>query len=223
MKTDKLAYLWLQEMPEGLFALIGRDKRDAQNYEFRSVEVKELSARLNGVLLPKQTDLTYFVEFQFQRDNTFYARFYAQTLVYLRQHHITKWHAVIIYPTKSAEQESNEGYEELLAETRTTRIYLDKLPSAGELDAAVGAFKLVVEPDAKAAESARKLIERAPEKLDFIEKVLFYKFKNLTRKEILKMLGIREEFEEELKKTRAYQEILAEGREEGRKIGLKEG
>lgn len=30
------------------------------------------------------------------------------------------------------------------------------------------------------------------------------------------MLSIREEFEEELKKTRAYQEILEEGRQEGK-------
>lgn len=33
------------------------------------------------------------------------------------------------------------------------------------------------------------------------------------------MLSIREEFEEELKKTRAYQEILEEGRQEGRQEG----
>lgn len=37
------------------------------------------------------------------------------------------------------------------------------------------------------------------------------------------MLSIREEFEEELKKTRAYQEILEEGREKGRQEGRQEG
>ncbi|MCS6988321.1 MAG: Rpn family recombination-promoting nuclease/putative transposase, partial [Chloroherpetonaceae bacterium] len=211
MKTDKLAYLWLQEMPEGFFALIGRNPNDAQRYDFKSIELKELSARLDAVLIPKQPDLTYFVEFQFQRDNDFYARFFAQTLLYLKQHRVTKWRAVVVYPSRSVEQESCEGYEELLAETRTRRIYLDELGSAAELDAALGAFKLVVEPEARAIEVARRLIERSPEKLDFIERVLFYKFRNLTRKEILKMLGVREEFEEELKKTRAYQEILEEG------------
>ncbi len=37
------------------------------------------------------------------------------------------------------------------------------------------------------------------------------------------MLSIREEFEEELKKTRAYQEILEEGKEEGIQQGMQQG
>lgn len=37
------------------------------------------------------------------------------------------------------------------------------------------------------------------------------------------MLSIREEFEEELKKTRAYQEILEEGRETGIREGIEKG
>jgi predicted transposase/invertase (TIGR01784 family) len=78
---------------------------------------------------------------------------------------------------------------------------------------------LLVEPETTVIKEAKTLIERAPEHLNFIERVFFYKFKDLSRKEILKMLSIREEFEEELKKTRAYQEILQEGRQEGLKEG----
>jgi predicted transposase YdaD len=49
MRTDKLAYLWLQEVPQGFFKLIGRDARDAEKYAFKSVELKETAFRLDGL------------------------------------------------------------------------------------------------------------------------------------------------------------------------------
>jgi len=72
-------------------------------------------------------------------------------------------------------------------------------------------------------EAAKNLVEKNPLRLEYITKLLFYKFENLTQREILEMLSIREEFEEELKKTRAYQEILQEGMLKGYKQGVKEG
>ncbi len=223
MKTDKLAYLWLQEIPEGFFSLIGRNKSDAARYAFKSVELKETSFRIDGVFVPETDDLTYFVEIQFQRDNAFYARLFAQILIYLKQFGGCRWRAVVIYPDRSAEPQSLVGYEELLDTRLVQRVYLNELPSLAQLDADVGIFKLAIEPDPLAMKAAKSLLERAPERLNFIERVLFYKFKNLTRKEILNMLSIREEFEEELKKTRAYQEILEEGRETGIQEGIQEG
>ncbi|MCS6988590.1 MAG: Rpn family recombination-promoting nuclease/putative transposase [Chloroherpetonaceae bacterium] len=223
MKTDKLAYLWLQEVPEGFFALIGRNKSDATRYVFKSVELKDVAFRLDGVFVPQVDDVVYFVEIQFQRDEGFYARLFAQIFLYLKQFGANPWQAVVIYPTRSVEQTNRRGYEELLETRLVRRVYLDELPSLERLDGAVGVFKLVIEPEPTVIASAKALIERAPERLDFIERVLFYKFKNLTRKEILKMLNVREEFEQELKKTRAYQEILEEGREEGRAEGVVKG
>ncbi len=219
MRTDKLAYLWLQEIPEGFFSLIGRNKSDKNHYQFQSVELKEASFRIDGVFVPQTDDLTYFVEVQFQRDSTFYARLFAQIFLYLKQFGGCRWRAVVIYPDRNTEQTSLVGYEEMLQTGLIQRVYLDELPSLKQLDAEVGIFKLIVEPETTAIKEAKSLVERAPEHLDFVERVIFYKFKNLSRKEILKMLSIREEFEEELKKTRAYQEILEEGRQEGRQEG----
>ncbi|MFN3345065.1 MAG: DUF2887 domain-containing protein [Chloroherpetonaceae bacterium] len=61
---------------EGFFSLIGRDKSDKNHYQFQSVELKETSFRIDGVFVPQTDDITYFVEVQFQRDSTFYARFF---------------------------------------------------------------------------------------------------------------------------------------------------
>ena len=58
------------------------------------------------------------------------------------------------------------------------------------------------------------------EGLDFIETILVYKLPHLSREEIKKMLSV---YEVELKQTRFYQEVSAEGREEGRQEGLKAG
>ncbi len=224
MRTDKLAYLWLQEVPEGFFALFGRDKADAQRYDFKSVELKETAFRIDGVFAPQETgDVTYFVEMQFQPDDAFYARFFAEIFLYLRQFQVGRWRAVAVFPSRTIEPKNHEAYQPLLDSDFVLRVYLDELPNIDALDETVGLFKLVVEPEKTAIKVERVLIERAPTQLDFIERVLFYKFKNLSRKEILKMLSIREEFEEELKKTRAYQEILEEGKETGLREGLAQG
>ncbi len=235
MRIDKLAYLWLQEIPEGFFALIGREKSDAEKYDFKSIELKELALRLDGVFVPFDDDYTYFVEVQFQRDEDFYWRLLAEAALYAKQFRVRKWRAVVIYPNRYAEQENLEGFEELLATPLIRRAYLNELPEISRLDDAIGVFKLVVEPKPKMAESARELLARAPDKLSFVQRVLSSAFSELTLKEILKMLNIREEIEEELKKTRVFQDLLREGEiigfkrgikeglEEGREMGLKEG
>ncbi len=224
MKTDKLVYVLFKLVPQAFFTLVGRAAADAETYLFKSVELKEFSFRIDGLFIPTLVnDITYFVEAQFQRDEQFYARLFAEIFVWLKQYGDANWKSVVIYPSRSAEQPDLDAYRELLESGRVLRVYLDELPSIAELDSAVALFKLIVEPKKSAATSAKLLMERAPEKLEFIQQILFYKFSNLTRKEILKMLDIEEEFEEELKKTRAYQEILQEGREEGIKQGFKEG
>ncbi|MFQ3597904.1 MAG: DUF2887 domain-containing protein, partial [Chloroherpetonaceae bacterium] len=74
MHTDKLIYLLLQLLPQAFFLLIGRNPNDAVRYQFKSVELKDVSFRIDGLFIPDTDDVTYFVEVQFQRDEQFYAR-----------------------------------------------------------------------------------------------------------------------------------------------------
>lgn len=78
MKTDQLVYLLFQEIPQGVFRLVGRRREDAAKYEFKSVELKETAFRCDAVFAPlnpaDSDEPTYLVEAQFQRDKDFYAR-----------------------------------------------------------------------------------------------------------------------------------------------------
>ncbi|WP_043995446.1 DUF2887 domain-containing protein, partial [Microcystis aeruginosa] len=71
MKTDKIFYTLFQVFPELLFQLLGKSPNLAQNYQFKSVEIKELAFRLDGVFIPDADPPDYplyFVEVQFQKD-----------------------------------------------------------------------------------------------------------------------------------------------------------
>jgi predicted transposase/invertase (TIGR01784 family) len=220
MRTDKLVYLVLQLAPNSFFALIGRNPDDASRYSFQYVELKETAFRLDGVFVPTDdADFTYFVEAQFQTDKQFYARFFAEIFLYLKQYPVKRWKAAVIYPSKSVEQKSAENYRDLLELDRITRVYLDELPERGMRS--VGLFKLLIEPEQTAGERARELALGANAvELDIIEQILTYKFRNLKRAEIRKMLKIQEEL---LKDTAFYREAFEEGREEGREKGKAEG
>ena len=74
MKTDTIFYQLFQSFPSIFFELIQLPITEANNYRFDSVEVKQLSFRLDGVFLPQnnhpQTPI-YFCEVQFQEDEAF--------------------------------------------------------------------------------------------------------------------------------------------------------
>ncbi|MDB9315895.1 DUF2887 domain-containing protein, partial [Spirulina sp. CS-785/01] len=52
METDSIFYRIFQQYPRSFFELLNRPASDADNYEFTSVEVKQLAFRLDGIFLP---------------------------------------------------------------------------------------------------------------------------------------------------------------------------
>lgn len=154
MRADKLVYLLPRLAPQEFFSLIGRSPDDALRYEFKSIELKETSFRLDGVFVPKsQDDAICFVEAQFQPDETFYARFFAEICWFLKQCPATRWQAVAIYLSRNAEQKSAEAYQDLLSLERAKRVYLDELPET----------EAVAKPERTAGEAARKMAQKASE------------------------------------------------------------
>lgn len=74
MKTDKIFYTLFQTFPQVLFELTEQNPALAQDYQFTSVEVKELAFRIDGLFLPKSESSElpiYFIEVQFQKDPDF--------------------------------------------------------------------------------------------------------------------------------------------------------
>lgn len=78
-----------------------------QNYHFDSVQVKQLAFRIDGVFLPSVSEANipiYFCEVQFQNDNNFYGRLFAEIFLYLSKTEINNdWRGVVIYPNRQVE------------------------------------------------------------------------------------------------------------------------
>lgn len=107
MKTDTLFYYLFQEFPSIFFELIGQSASVADDYQFTSIELKQVAFRLDGLFLPpvnKPNLPIYFVEVQFQPDETFYYRLFAEIFLYLYQYKVVNnWQAIVVYPRRSIE------------------------------------------------------------------------------------------------------------------------
>jgi predicted transposase/invertase (TIGR01784 family) len=198
-------------------------------YRFASVEVKQLSFRLDGVFLTEQSDRPiYFVEVQFQRDTNFYARFFSEIFLYLYQKSLENdWQGVVIYPSRGIESANRcHHYREFFDSGRVARFYLDELDD--NLSVGLATLQLIVTPSENAIESGKKLIqlvretfansEQPQELLELIETILVYKLPSLSRREIEAMFSIGD-----LKQTRVYREALEEGIEQGIEQGIDRG
>jgi predicted transposase/invertase (TIGR01784 family) len=169
VKTDTIFYSLFQAFPSIFFELINQSPAEANAYEFTSREIKQLAFRIDGLFLPKTSDIEkpfYAVEVQFQPDEDFYYRLFGELFLYLRQYKPPHpWQVVVIYPSRSIEREQTLQFGEILALNRVRRIYLDELGETAESSLGVGVVKLVIEPEETAGELARRLIEQARQQL----------------------------------------------------------
>jgi predicted transposase/invertase (TIGR01784 family) len=73
MKRDTIFYRIFQQTPTLLFDLLPTRPANAEDYTFASIEVKETSFRIDGVLLPPTPEGTIiFSEVQMQPDGNLY-------------------------------------------------------------------------------------------------------------------------------------------------------
>lgn len=208
----------------------------ADGYEFRSEEIKQTTFRLDGILIPPaQTPNRpfIFVEVQYWPDSGFYMRFFSEILLYLRQHpDIQYWNAMVIYPEHAAETVPPAWLAHLLDWPLVHRIYLEDFAQT-----AIGALSLTTQAlvrliqcqERDALDLARQMVQQTAtatpplsptEWLDFIETILVYKLPRISREEIQRMIGLQDI---ELKQTRFYQDVFAEGKAEGKQEGRQEG
>jgi predicted transposase/invertase (TIGR01784 family) len=227
LKTDSLFYRIFQTDPGILFELLGQSPKLAQGYEFKSVEIKQVAFRIDGVFLPTPdaADQTvWFAEVQFQQDPVFYQRFFSEIYLYLGLHPETvDWQAVVIYPHRRIEPTTPHVYRANLASKQVHRIYLEDLDEPSD-SLGVGLMQLIVADSAATVTQAQGLLDKTRSRdrtnpqiaaiIELIETIIVYKFPQLSREEIERMLGLSE-----LRATKVYQEALQEGRQEGRQEG----
>jgi predicted transposase/invertase (TIGR01784 family) len=205
MKTDKIFYQLFQFFPSLLFELLGQNPELGDNYEFKSVEVKELSFRLDGVFVPKDetsTNPIYFVEVQFQIDDDFYWRLVTESLLYLRQYKPQRqWQALAIWASRTIEAEIPLAYQSIV-DNQVVRIYLDELEGINQDSMGLEIIHFIVMPSLQAREKVQLLVEKTKQEfkepsaqkaiLELIEKIIIYKFPKLSYQELEKMFTLTE-------------------------------
>ncbi len=220
MKTDSLFYRLFQTLPRLFFDLIGLSTLSAEQYRFHSVELKQTALRLDGLFKPPddRSDLPlFFIEVQFQLDPGLYPRLFAEIFLYLKQYQPPNpWQAVVIYPTRAIDPGDHPHYSVLLHSPQVSRVYLEEWAHSPQTLSQRLIHLLLAEPQASITEAQALLaqpIDRGLETLilDLIETILVYKLPTFTRKEIQTMLGLTDR---DLKQTRFYQEVFAEGKQE---------
>ncbi|NJL83881.1 MAG: Rpn family recombination-promoting nuclease/putative transposase, partial [Chloroflexaceae bacterium] len=209
------------------FELVGAGNH--RRLPFDSIEVKQTAFRVDGVFLPAHNSPAqpvYFVEVQFYPDENLYHRLFGEVFTFLRHHpDYPHWRTTVIFSDRNLEQQQKEAYQVLLDSHHTQLIFLDELPNTPDNTLSVQILKLIIEPQPTAPERARQILEQVPSLpqeqtlQQLIQTIMVYKFPQLSREEIVKMLGLATSFKE----TRVYQEIREEAREEGRKEGREEG
>ena len=205
--------------------LAGLDPAAAPRYAFRSEELKQTALRLDGLLAPGPDgeDPYVFIEVQFQPDASLYPRLFAEIFLFLhRAPEARDWRALVLYPEAAVERVP-PGYADLLTLPAVRRVCLDQLGAAARASPGGELLRLIVEPTDHAVAQARRLLQAAPddpaaarEWYNFIETILVYKLPRSTREEIQAMLGITDI---DLRQTRFYQDVFAEGQAEGQTEG----
>jgi predicted transposase/invertase (TIGR01784 family) len=222
MKRDTLFYRIFQQNPTLLFDLLPHPPANAEGYTFESVEVKETSFRVDGVLCPpNDRGVVYFSEFQMQRIPDLYERMFSEIGVYAFRYReqVTDWQAVAIYGNRQIEQPHTIVPYELFDSGRILPIYLDELGEIEQLPLGVALLVLTILEGQEAINQAQAMMDRARRVetgsviMEMISTVMVYKFTSLSRDEVNQMLNYTMD---ELRETRFYQEVSAEGREEGR-------
>jgi predicted transposase/invertase (TIGR01784 family) len=213
MRRDSIFYRLFQENPSLLFELVPEVPINAAEYSFDSVEMKEMSFRIDGVFLPADHSVVYFAEVQFQKDEELYERLFAELFLYLRQKRsrCNDWRAIVIYPSRGVEQTEISPYQMLLNSNNVIRVYLNELGAIETLSTGLGLMLLTTLSEKVAPAKARWMIERASTQpnsratIEIITEIIVYKFANLSRAEVDEMLGIK------LEETRVYREAREEG------------
>jgi predicted transposase/invertase (TIGR01784 family) len=224
VKTDTIYYQLFKRFPSLFFTLLEHQPKNVKDYRFESIEVKETSFRIDGVFIPPENTsprIVYFTEFQFQKDESLYFRFFTETMFYLNrnQDNFDDWFGVIILASRSIEPKKLNIHRSMLNGPQVQRIYLNELGDLSEQPIGIRLIQLTMTPQKETPEQARELIRQANQEdtgflskkeiIDMVCTIAVYKFSKLSRDEVEAMLGLR------LEETRVYQEASAEGEERG--------
>jgi predicted transposase YdaD len=242
LNTDRWYYRVFQSAPDlirallpgseaGLSSELGLDPGAPGDrlYRFEALEIKELSHRLDGVLWPRETTgcaetgspefPVVLLEVQMHPDPGFHHRLAAQTYRFLQQQpQVDHWAVLVITPHNRLKLGPTQALQQFLQQV--VWLNLEELSCRPQLDPLLNLLTLPVRPESELAASSQQILASRPDLDTVVLPMLVQRFPDLTEEQIMVIAGIPRE---EIRHTRAVQDWLAEGRQEGEAKGRQEG
>jgi len=197
-------------------------------YIFRPVALKKVAHHPDGVLWPRQQPggseamPVVILEVQMHADRRFHRRLGAETFRLLQQHEEVAHLQVLVLLAhrRLALGSSQPLLLRRFLEQDVTWVDLQALARSPDLDPQLALLTLPVlkEPDLGAC--AQRIMALRPNLIELVLPILSERFQGLTPSQIMATLGISKDF---WRHTRAFQDILEEGRQEGVELGRQEG
>jgi len=197
-------------------------------YIFRPVALKKVTHHPDGVLWPRQQPggsealPVVLLEVQMHPDRRFYRRLGAETFRLLQQHEEVAHLQVLVLLAhrRLALGTSQPLLLRRFLEHDVTWVDLAALARRADLDPLLALLTLPVQQEPALGPCAQRILALRPDLIELIVPILSERFQGLSPSQIMATLGISKDF---WRHTRAFQDILAEGREEGVELGRQEG
>ena len=207
--------------------LVGEPEQES-NYIFRPVALKKVAHHPDGVLWPRQhpggSDVypVVLLEVQMHADRRFHRRLGAETFRLLQQHEEVAHLQVLVLLAhrRLALGSSQPLLLKRFLEQDVTWVDLQALACQPDLDPMLALLTLPVQKEPDLGPCAQRIVALRPDLIELIVPILSERFQGLTPSQIMATLGISKDF---WRHTRAFQDILAEGRQEGVELGRQEG
>ena len=158
------------------------------------------------------------LEVQMHADRGFHRRLAAETFRLLQQHEEVEHLQVLVLLANQglAHGSSQPLLLQRFLQQDVTWVDLQALASKPDLDPLLALLTLPVQKETDLAPCAQRILAPRPDLIALILPILSERFQGLSPQQIMATLGISKDF---WRHTRAFQDILAEGRQEGLEQG----
>ena len=197
-------------------------------YSFRAVALKKVAHHPDGVLWPRQHPggsealPVVLLEVQMHTDRRFHRRLAAETFRLLQQHEEVEHLQVLVLLAhrRLALGSTQPRPLRRFLQQDVTWVDLDALARRADLDPLLALLTLPVQKEPDLGPCSQRIMALRPDLIELIVPILSERFQGLSPSQLMATLGISKDF---WRHTRAFQDILAEGREEGLEEGREEG
>jgi len=238
LNTDHWFYGLFQSAPDLIALLLpasgaaapslGPDFPGDALYRFAAPELKAANHRLDGAFWPQTGEAgtpelpVVLLEVQMHAKAGFKHRLFAQTARFLQLHpQVLHLAVVVVVPHHRLRLGPAQLPQQLQAFVDGVLwLSLEELGQQADLDPLLSLLTLPVRPEAELPASTQQILELRPDLLSTVLTMLFERFPTFSPEEIMVIAGIPTD---QLLHTRAAQDLLDRGRQEGEARGRQEG